>query len=301
MNRSLFITIAVLCFATAGLAQTQELILPIALNGYTTPPVHYQTIVRILNQSPSAVEVTAEAYQNDGTAVRIFELFPVARTGTKTVFHIEANGSLEAFTAEDVPSLNGWIRLTYDSSATIQAGAEVAVINAPVGPHPICMRPSTEILTSAQAPAVRAAQKFSAFAVIRTYRRSGFALVNPSSSQSATVFLSLMDLSGNFIASGTVQIAPQSRISRFTEEVLPAAPSDFMGSLRITSNIPIGVGGVNVLYPAGEFMGINVASSPAGVCVQVVTFARNPLTNECRAFSTPCNVPDGWLSTASCN
>src|SRR5947207_12690752 len=106
---------AILLFPIAAAAQTQDLILPVVLNGYTVAPAHYQTIIRILNTSASAVEVTLEAYQNDGTPIRILELFPIARSGTKTVFQIDAGGSVEAFTAEDVPSLYGWARLTFDS------------------------------------------------------------------------------------------------------------------------------------------------------------------------------------------
>jgi len=208
---------------------------------------------------------------------------------------------VEAFTAEDVPSFNGWIRLSFDSSATIQAGAEVAVITGLVGPHPICRRPSTEIATSAQVPAVRAASKFSGFAVSRTYRQSGYALINPSATQTATVFLSLMDLSGKFVASGTVQIPPQVRLSRYIGELLPETPADFMGTLRVTGTIPIAVGGVNVLFPEGKFTAINTASPPTVACLQIVTPARNPLTNECRAFPTPCDVPDGWTPVTSCN
>src|SRR5690349_1864191 len=102
-------------FSTPIFAATQDLLLPIALNGYTTPPIHYQTIIRIVNMSASAVDVTLEAYENDGKPIRILELFPVTRPGTKTVFSIEKGGSVEAFTAEDTPSLNGWIRLTFDS------------------------------------------------------------------------------------------------------------------------------------------------------------------------------------------
>src|SRR5436309_13619884 len=146
MRRICLIGFLLICFSTLADAQTQELILPVALNGYTTQPIHYQTTIRISNMSSSAAEVTLEAYQNDGTPIRILELFPIARSGTKTVFQIDAGGSVEAFTAEDVPSLNGWVRLTFDSRATIQASAEVAVINAPVGPHPICVRPSTDIV-----------------------------------------------------------------------------------------------------------------------------------------------------------
>ena len=288
-------------FTVPLFSQTQDLILPAALNGYTAPPVHYQTIIRIVNMSATSVDVTLEAYQNDGTPVRILELFPVVRPGTKTVLTIGSGGAAEAFTAEDVPSLNGWIRLTFDASATVQATAEVAVITGLVGPHPICMRPSTEIATSAQIPAVRAASKFSGFAVSRTYRQSGYALINPSTSQTATAFLSLMDLSGKFVASGTVQIPPQVRLSRFVGEFLPGTPADFMGTLHVTSTIPIAVGGVNVLFPEGKFTTINTASPPAAACTQIVTPARNPLTNECRVFPTPCDVPDGWSPVTSCS
>jgi len=296
-----FLMLTAIClFPVAAAAQTQDLILPVVLNGYTVAPVHYQTIIRIVNMSASAADVTLEAYQNDGTPTRILELFPVARTGTKTVFQIGAGGSVEAFTAEDVPSLNGWVRLTYDSRAMIQASAEVAVISAPVGPHPICVRPSTDIVTSVQTSALPAALKFSAFAVIRPYRKSGFAIVNPSTTVDATVFLSLMDFSGRLVATNTLKIGPQARVSQLVQEFLPNAPGDFMGSLRVTSTIPVGFGGVNVLFPEGEFTGINVAAQARQICVQTLAPARNPLTNECRVFPTPCDVPDGWVAAASC-
>jgi hypothetical protein len=300
MRRICLFAFLVFCFSTFAGAQAQELILPVALNGYTAQPIHYQTTIRIVNMSSSRAEVTLEAYQNDGTAIRILELFPVARSGTKTVFQIESGGSVEAFTAEDVPPLNGWIRLTFDSSVTIQATAEVTLINGLIGPKPICTRPSTEILTSVQLPAVSAARKFSGFAVIRPFRKSGYAIVNPSTTQTATVFLSLMDFAGRLVASGTIEVAPQVRISRFIQEFLPNAPSDFMGSLRITSTVPVVFGGVNVLFPEGEFTGINVASASIGVCIQVVAPARDPLSNECRVFPTPCEIPDGWVRTTSC-
>jgi hypothetical protein len=300
MRRILLAPIVALFFTPAALAQTRDLILPIALNGYTTPPVHYQTIIRIVNMSASTVDVTLEAYQNDGSAVRILELFPITRPGTKTVLSIPGGGSVETFTAEDTPSLNGWIRLTFDSAATILATAEVALINAPVGPHPICMRPSTEIVTSVQVSATAAASRFSGFAINRTTRKSAYALVNPSTSEKATAFLSLMDGDGKFVASGTIEIPPQGRLARFLHEFLPSAPSDFMGSFRVTSTIPIGFGGVNVLFPEGEFVGIQAASPPPEVCIQVITPARNPLTGECRVFPTPCDVPDGWVRVASC-
>ena len=36
------------------------------------------------------------------------------------------------------------------------------------------------------------------------------------------------------------------------------------------------------------------------VCAQVITPAKNPATGECREFSTPCDVPEGWAVVVSC-
>jgi hypothetical protein len=155
---------------------------------------------------------------------------------------------VETFTAEDVPALNGWIRLTFDAAATIQASAEAALINAPVGPHPICIRPSTEIVTSAQTAAVAAAQKFSSFAVLRPYRKSGFAIVNPSATQNATVFLSLMDFAGRLRAQRWNETSPRQPVCA---QLMPGAPADFMVD-TVTGTIPVAVGGVNVLFPGSQ-------------------------------------------------
>jgi len=35
-------------------------------------------------------------------------------------------------------------------------------------------------------------------------------------------------------------------------------------------------------------------------CIQVITFARNTKTGECRTFSTPCDVPAGWVEDSGC-
>ncbi|MCP6718086.1 MAG: DUF5667 domain-containing protein [Patescibacteria group bacterium] len=36
------------------------------------------------------------------------------------------------------------------------------------------------------------------------------------------------------------------------------------------------------------------------VCIQVITPAKNRTTGECKIFSTPCDVPSGWIKDASC-
>jgi hypothetical protein len=36
------------------------------------------------------------------------------------------------------------------------------------------------------------------------------------------------------------------------------------------------------------------------ICIQVITQAQNPLTGECKEFSTPCDVPEGWKKVEKC-
>jgi hypothetical protein len=109
-----------------------------------------------------------------------------------------------------------------------------------------------------------------------------------------------MDFAGQLVSSATLELKPQARVSQFVHELMPGAPADFMGSIRFTGTIPVAIGGVNVLFPEGKFSNNNVSASPAAICTQVLTPARNPLTSECRVFSTPCAVPDGWIRVSSC-
>lgn len=296
---ALFACVCVL-LSGATTAATQESILPIVVNGYTKEPIHFQTKIRIVNLSSSAVEVTLEAYQNDGTATRILELFPVPRPGTTSVLKIAPLGSVESVTAEDIPPLDGWARLTYDSSASIVVSTELDLIDALVGPHPICRRSSNEILASVEMPAIKAARKFSGFAINHPYRQSGYAVLNPSIAQPAHVFLSLLDSSGKLAASSNLEIPPRSRIAKFVSELFPNMSSNFTGSLSVTADIPVAVGALHVLFPGGKLINLPIAAMDASPCIQVITPARNPLTSECREFPTPCDVPEGWQTVASC-
>lgn len=73
-----------------------------------------------------------------------------------------------------------------------------------------------------------------------------------------------------------------------------------MGSLRITSLLPIAAGALDVLLPESKMANVPLTSPRPEPCIQVVQAARNPLTGECRTFPTPCDVPAGWQKVTSC-
>ena len=35
----------------------------------------------------------------------------------------------------------------------------------------------------------------------------------------------------------------------------------------------------------------------SGICIQVITYARNPETGACCVYPNPCVVPDGWQTS----
>ena len=41
-------------------------------------------------------------------------------------------------------------------------------------------------------------------------------------------------------------------------------------------------------------------ATDSSVCIQKTTYAKNPQTEECKQFPTPCNVPDGWNIVENC-
>ena len=40
---------------------------------------------------------------------------------------------------------------------------------------------------------------------------------------------------------------------------------------------------------------LGAAPEPANACIDVITYATNPATGECREFPNPCVVPQGWI------
>ena len=60
---------------------------------------------------------------------------------------------------------------------------------------------------------------------------------------------------------------------------------------------------LNQSNAAGPIGGGGTADCPrksySGACIQVITYAINPLTGKCCVYPNPCVVPDGWQTSYS--
>lgn len=253
---------------TAEQPAAQELILPIVVNGSASKSTHYQTTFTVLNLSSGTVEAKLQIYDQKGAPGGVF-CSPIGPPPSTVTAVLNANGEFHNSTSANLPLLNGWARLTWDKPASIQATAEVTFVGAPPVPCLlICNRPSTEIVSSARVQAVKTGKEFRVAASITHNRHTALALVNPSSSDTASIQATLLAPSGEVVKTfGGYRVAPQGRVTDYAWNfvecnfcfVPPQPPPDmFHGTLQIISDVPIAVGALDVLFPEGKFVSVPV-------------------------------------------
>ncbi len=64
------------------------------------------------------------------------------------------------------------------------------------------------------------------------------------------------------------------------------------------------IGTLLILASTTSTYALRAESPPPGknptICVQVIQYAENTTSHECQAFSTPCDVPNGWTPVKEC-
>jgi hypothetical protein len=132
----------------------------------------------------------------------------------------------------------------------------------------VCNLPSREKLSSAQIWAVKPAREFKFPVTINRYRQTAVALVNPSSTDAATVRVSILDYSGQSARLGIpdhfeIKIRPLERISKFFWQMALEAsaltviinpPDSFQGSVVFSSDSAFVVSALNIMFPEGKFV-----------------------------------------------
>jgi hypothetical protein len=264
-------------FAVTGTNPANERILPIVVNGSAGEPLLlYQTTFTLVNAGDQESHPSLQAYDGEGNPRGIF-CSPLAPPLSSLAPRLSPGGLFHHSTSADLPFVNGWAQLRWEGPDSILATAEVTLVAA--SPEPcllICNRPSSEVISTTQTTAVRPAQEFRFPITINRNRQTAVAVVNPSASATIDIQVSILDENGTEAklgvpASFELTVPPLQRISSFVWElaveqsalaVAPPVPEMLHGSVVMTSDGPMAVGAVNMLYPEGKFENVVVYSPP---------------------------------------
>jgi hypothetical protein len=249
-----------------------EVIFPMVVNGAVAEKLHYQTIFTVLNTQSNDVNGTLQIYNNTGTASGTF-CSPLAAPPSSSNFMLSPNSQYFQFTSADLPFLNGWARMRWQGAALVLASEELTLVAAAPAPCLlVCNRPSTEKLSSAQITAVKPAREFRMPMTINPNRQTAVALINPSSSETVTVKVSIFDSAGKGAQLAVtnqfdVTIRPLERVAKFVWQmaveqsplaVAPDPPSSFQGSLVFSSDSLYVASALHIMFPEGKFATVPV-------------------------------------------
>jgi len=240
--------------------KSQELVFPIVVSGFlgdTGQSPRFETTFSILNQSNASVPARIQLYTNQGKEV----------DGGLYAFTIPPNLLFPfslfyaAITAGPIPpQVNGWGRLTLQSDASVVAQSEITFFPDPRSIY----IPSS----SAYTPTVKPTKMSQISFVYRPGRRSAVAIVNPSSSQNATVEIRVERPYAVFGFGNcpiVLTLSPRQRLSKFLDELCGAVTGGSLppeGALvTITSDVPVSVGAIDV-FPQGGFTSLPVRAIP---------------------------------------
>ncbi len=261
-----------LVFLTSSLLAGEAgslLVSPVVVQGDLLPTRHFQTTFRILNLTDRAITLRVEGVSNDGEVERIFCPGPVVG-GPERTFFLAPDGVINE--GGGGSAFNGWARITSDEAdlaASVQVVTEVSIVEGQIDPCPgvICHRPSSEVFSSVQLPAVNPANRFRSQGIITPHRESAFAIVNPSDQDRAHIQILARRPNGDGFDSTETVLEPGARISLLLFDLLilnknfivpPVRPTDYHGSVEIVSDIPIAVSGIQVLLPQAKLLNLPV-------------------------------------------
>jgi hypothetical protein len=253
---------------------TNEMVLPIVVNGPVAERMHYQTIFTILNASKQEISATLQIHNSAGTPAGVF-CSPLAPPPSSVTIALNPNAQYFQFTSADLPFLIGWAHLRWEGPASILASVEITqVAAAPARCLLVCNRPSTEKLASAQISALKPGKEFHLPLTINRNRQTALALVNPSATESLNVNVSLLDTSGDNADLGVpnsfgITLRPLEQIADFVWQMAMAhsppgavvgVPETFQGSVILTADTPFAVGALNIMFPEDKFVAVPVIS-----------------------------------------
>lgn len=269
-----FLVFVVFCFLGnsdpifAQNVPAEEFIIPLFVTGVVDSESFYASEFSFLNLATSTAEVTVKIFDDQGENASIFCSGPVPVPGDSEQRFVPPNG-LGLVRTDDARSLiSGWAKVRVPEATPVQVAAELVLLQGePQGcPAVICNLPSTEKLADVRIAAVKPARTFSAQATRNANRHTAFSIVNPSQ-ETATLEFTIFDEVGVLKKITEFQLEAGQQIRLFLNEfaildilILPPdfIPKPFRGTVLITSDVPIAVAGLDVLFPEGKLLNLPV-------------------------------------------
>lgn len=256
----------------AQLPDEQEWILPTLEAVDATSPSSLQSSLTLSNFSSTAGSASVEFYSSLGEPVPPIDLMcrplTTGPSGDPALVDL-APHEARRWTLNSA-DFGGWARVL-TSAVAIVPEVEISFLQSAAGQCPPGVErvPSSAVLTTVEVAAVKPGREFSAAGFITPARESGFSIVNPSRLETAHVIVTARRADGSSFDGNELLVEPGRRLSLLLFELLirnknfvvpPRRPTNYFGEVSFSSDIPIAVGGLQVLFPEGKWSNLPVVS-----------------------------------------
>lgn len=230
MLKSIFLPILILGALTYDcIAAEVKIYVPQVVNGVRQAGTSFVTIFHLVNLSDNSVFGDIQAKRDSGEPMEAFwtssgflphvidkKSFTIAPFGQQTIVTTGIDASLQV----------GW--------AVIRSSGPIGVVATLQFFEGGKVTTSTSILPD---PPLKA---FSAYALVSARRRTGIAILNVSTEESADIVFKLYDNQGKFLASRTISLGPLGKISQFLNEgSLFTQLETFEGTVEVSSSVEV--------------------------------------------------------------
>ncbi|MEE8586199.1 MAG: hypothetical protein V3T83_15250 [Acidobacteriota bacterium] len=273
----------------ALIPDSHELLLPLVVLAFADEDRILSTDLTFFNLSSTPLVSSLAVFSQDGRSAQAsFSCGPLWLDNGAT-FDLAPRGIRTCRTrldraASDVNFFQGWASLRWSGSDRLEAHAEIR-LRAEIASDSTVANDAQEVFSSALVGAVPPSFGFAAPVFITRNRHSAFSLVNPSPHQRAHLEVRLLDGEGNLVmlegpdgqtrpAVNQITVGPRQSKRLFALDLLTVCndtlsasclpPPDLnslslRGSLRLRSDIPVGLGGLDILFPQAQFVEIPVS------------------------------------------
>ncbi|MFQ5928385.1 MAG: hypothetical protein ACE5MK_01710 [Acidobacteriota bacterium] len=209
----------------ASLVRAEEIFFPQVAAGGAVSEIGAETLLFINNTNPSSATIRGEFFGDAGESLD-FKINGKSQSSFEQILKPGETVRLP-ISSDSVAAIPGWLKLS--SEARIHATIVIRLLTRGEVVSEVGILPSSTRVTG-----TIVVEKESAVS-------TGLAMANPSNQELSAV-LSLFDGSGSQIGEKIVSLPPKGHVARFLTEIFEldsANPSEFVGSVGISSNLPI--------------------------------------------------------------